>query len=275
MVSADFERIDRRGLHACHAIDRRPIAHRGFQNRLIQSRIKTCQQCLAPVRAHHGQSAEQCICTPVRHASQDQMRRRRDTGNVCSMHDMRRNHLARQISHADLVAAITNRDGVPWSGKEYIVEQRRRVADVLTTHIAWGPIRSTAATLDGNHVPNVLSTPQCYDVGNRADIDRHAGDARRSQRDAARGCARSVGANAAGQSDTMKSAREKRGPDRTVGFRRWRPTGRHEETGDDTDRAARIGQCCDRSSQTAPRGREHRRDVAPHILLDGRLDRVD
>jgi len=233
------------------------------------------QSSIAP--RHAGRATASPPSNPVRHPSQDQMRRRRDAGDILAVRDMRPDQRTRQRPHADLIAAIANRDRVPRPGHEKIVQQHRIGPNIVPTHVARRAICGPAAALDRQRQPHIRRAPHRNDGVDRPTerhhVDRHVGHPR--QRRAARRRAKLVGAHPAQNANPSERMRQQRRTNRPVGFRGRRHAARHIEPGDQPNRSARVSQRCHRAAQTpACRGKQ-RRDIAPDILLDDRLDRVN
>src|SRR5690242_9606216 len=124
-------------------------------------------------------------------------------GNRFAMLDMPRDQGARQRAHADLVAAIPDRDGLPRPGAEEIVERRGISADVEPSHIAWGAIGAPPATLDRNGMGDSGQPPPVDRFSYIGGVDRHISRPGPAQRSGACAAARLIGGEPAWDTDLL------------------------------------------------------------------------
>ena len=196
------------------------------------------------------------------------------------MRDMRRDQTGGQRAHADLVAAVADRDGAPRPGEEQIVQQRRsrhrhrrRACCARCRPPSGRTVRWPAP--HGRPSARHVAITASGDAVQRHHVHRHVVSAGCRQRGpAGRGAGR-VGADAARRCRHAegRAPAARRRPDRRSRPPAASPPGTKNPVMIPTGAAARPAR--PRPAQTAARRGEHRRDVAPDILLDDRLDPVD
>ena len=76
------------------------------------------------------------------------------------MRDMRADQRRGQRSHADLVAAVADRDASPRAGQEQFVERRGEGADVLAAHVARRAVGAAPAAFDRERMGDAEPAPQ-------------------------------------------------------------------------------------------------------------------
>src|ERR1700730_2969913 len=125
VVNYHLEVVDRHRAQTRDAVDRRPVIDRRFENRLVELLVQTGEQPLAPIRTQRGEGAEKSKGAPAANARHDQMPRRGDAGDLLSVIDILRYQLTGERAQPNFVAAIPDRDRLPRSGSEELVERRR------------------------------------------------------------------------------------------------------------------------------------------------------
>ena len=121
-----------------------------------------------PVGAQHGKCRHQSIGAPVRHAGDDEMIAGGDAGDLGAVGHGARDQAGRQPAHADLVAAVADRELRPGAAEEQIVERRRPGRDVDAAHVARPAVGAAAAAFDGDGMADAGAAPrldQAVDAG--------------------------------------------------------------------------------------------------------------
>ncbi len=145
---------------------RRIAASRSASRQSIKASRQSCRSS--------GQCADQCIGTPVRNAGDDQVLGWCGAGDLLAMRHVGPDQRCGQRAHADLVAAVADRDLLPPGRQEQPVQRRGEGADILATHIARRAIGTAPAAFDRDRMGHAESAPL-----RRCSIDCAARAARR------------------------------------------------------------------------------------------------
>src|SRR6516162_11418411 len=94
VVYGHLEIVDGHGAQPRDAVDCGPVIDRRFENRLVELRLKTGDQPLAPFGTQRGERTEKTIGAPVRDPGDDEVLRGSDAGDRLSVIDMLRDQLA-------------------------------------------------------------------------------------------------------------------------------------------------------------------------------------
>ena len=129
----------------------------------VTARSRSAVRNFAIFAAQSGRSDGQCchqpVGPPVRHTGDDEMIARRDAGDLRAVGHGARDQARRQLAHADLVAAVADREPDPRAGQEKIVERRRPGRDVDAAHVARPAVGAAAAALDGDGMADARAAP--------------------------------------------------------------------------------------------------------------------
>src|SRR3984893_657716 len=189
MVCGNVEIVYGQRLQPRHPVDRGAVLNSRLEHSAVDRLIEAGEQCRTPILTKDRERADQRVGSPIRNARHDKMLCRGNARDRLAVLDLPRDQRAGNGTHPDLVSAIADRDCVPRTGREQVIERCGVRTDVLTAHIARRAVSAAPAALDGNRVRDTCAAPGLNEGGERSadgdDIDRDTRDPGTDER----GCA--------------------------------------------------------------------------------------
>ena len=137
----------------------------------VTARSRSAVRNVAIVAAQSGRSdgkrRHQPIGAPVGDAGDDKVVARGDAGDLLAVRHGAGDQAGRQLAHADLVAAVADREPAPRAGQEQVVERRGPGRDVDTAHVARPAVGAAAAALDGDGMADAARRAKLRDSRSR------------------------------------------------------------------------------------------------------------